>query len=151
MGNRWRKSEKSDRVYFLGLQNHYRWWLPSHKIKRWSFLGRKAMENLDSILKSRDITLPTKICRVKAVVFPVLWMWELDHKEGWVLKNWCFWTVVLEKTLENPWDSKEIKLVNPKRNQPWIFIGKTGAEAEAPILWPTDVKSRLIEKDPDAG
>ena len=74
-------------------------------------------------------------------------MWELDHQEGWVLKNWCFWTVVLEKTLERPLDSKEIKPVHPKGDQPWIFIGKTGAEAEAPILWPPDVKSCLTGKD----
>ena len=78
-------------------------------------------------------------------------MQELDHKESWALKNWHFQTVVMEKTLESPMDSKEIKSVNPVKNQPWIFIGKTDAEAEAPILWPTDVKSRLIEKDPDAG
>ena len=78
-------------------------------------------------------------------------MWELDHKEGCMPKNWCFWTVVLEKTLESPLDGKEIKPVNPKGNQPWIFIGRTDAEAEAPILWPLDVKSQLIGKDPDAG
>ena len=78
-------------------------------------------------------------------------MWELDHKEGWALKNWCFWTVVLEKTLERPLDSKEIKSVNPKGNQPWIFIGRTDAEAEAPILWPPDVRSWLIGKDSDDG
>ena len=78
-------------------------------------------------------------------------MYELDHKEGWALKNWCFWTVVLEKTLESPLDSKEIKPVIPKENQPWIFIGRTDAEADALILWPTDVKSQLIGKDPAAG
>ena len=78
-------------------------------------------------------------------------MWELGHKEGWAPKNWCFPTVVLEKTLENPLDCKEIKPVNPKGNQPWIFIGRTDAEAEAPILGPPDVKSQLIAKDPDAG
>ena len=78
-------------------------------------------------------------------------MWKLDHKEGWAPKNWCFETVVLEKTHKNPLDCKEIKPVNPKGNQPWIFIGKTDAEAEAQILWPPDVKSRLIGKDPDAG
>ena len=78
-------------------------------------------------------------------------MWELNHKEGWVLKNWCFWTVVLEKTRESPLDSKEIKPVNPKGIQPWIFIGRTDAEAEAPILWPSDGKSWLIGKDPDTG
>ena len=78
-------------------------------------------------------------------------MWELDYKEGWVLKNWCFWTVVLEKTLESPLDCKEIKPVHPKGNQPWIFIGKTDAEAEAAVLWSPDAKSQFIGKDPDAG
>ena len=78
-------------------------------------------------------------------------MWELDYKEIWVPKNWCFWTVVLEKTLESLLDLKEIKLVNPKGNQSWIFIGRTDAEAETPILWPPDAKNWLICKDPDAG
>ena len=78
-------------------------------------------------------------------------MWELDHKKGWAPKNWCFWTVVLEKTPESSLDCKEVKVVNPKGNQPWIFIGRTDAEAEAPILWPSDAKSRLTGKDPDAG
>ena len=78
-------------------------------------------------------------------------MWELELKEGWALKNWCFWIVELEKTLENPLDSNEIKQVNPKGNQSWICIGSTDAETEASILWPLDVKSRLIGKDPDAG
>ena len=78
-------------------------------------------------------------------------MWELDYKESWVLKNWCFWTVVLEKTLESPLDCKEIQPVHPKGNQSWIFIGRTDAEAEMPILWPPDAKSWLIWKDPDAG
>ena len=79
------------------------------------------------------------------------WMWELDCKGSWAPKNWCFWTVVLEKTLESPLDCKEIKPVNPKENQPWIFVGRTDAEAETPILWPPDAKNRLIGKDPDAG
>ena len=79
-----------------------------------------------------------------------VWMWELDHKEGWVLKNWCFWTVVLEKIIESPLDIK-IKPVNPKGNQPSVFIGRIDAEAEAPILWPPDAKSWLIVKDPNAG
>ena len=78
-------------------------------------------------------------------------MWELDHKEGWVPKSWCFQAVVLDKTFESPLDYKEIKLVNPKRKQPWIFIGRTNAEAAAPILWVPDLKSLLIGKDPDAG
>ena len=77
-------------------------------------------------------------------------MWELDNKKGWVPKNWCLWTVVLEKTLESPLNNREIKLVNPKGNQPWIFIGSTDVEAESPILWPPDVKSQLIGKDPYA-
>ena len=87
------------------------------------------------------------------MVFPVsiIQMWELDHKEGWRQKNWCFWNVVLEKTPESPLDSKEIKPVNPKGNQPWILIGRTNAEAETPVLWPLDVKSQLTGKDPDAG
>ena len=80
-----------------------------------------------------------------------VWMWELDHKESWVPKNWCFWTVVLEKTLESPLDCKEIPPVHPKENQSWIFIGRIDVEAETPILWPPDVKSWLTGKDPDAG
>ena len=79
------------------------------------------------------------------------WMCELDHKESWALKNWCFWTVVLEKTLESPLDCKEISPVNPKENQSWIFTGRTDAEAETPILWPPDAKNWLTGKDPDAG
>ena len=80
-----------------------------------------------------------------------VWMWEFDHKESWVPKNWCFWTAMLEKTLESPFDRKEIQPVHPKGNQPWIFIGRTDAEAETPILWPPGVKSWLIWKNPDAG
>ena len=80
-----------------------------------------------------------------------LWMWELDHKKGWMPKNWCFWTVVMEKIIESPLDCKEIKPVNPKGNQSWIFIRRSDAEAEAPIFWPPDVKSWLIRKDSDAG
>ena len=112
-------------------------------------LGRRAMTNLHNVLKSRDITMPTNVCTVKAMVFPVVKNGcELDHKEGWALKNWCFWTVVLEKTLDSPVDCKEIKPVNPKGNQPWIFTGRTDAEAEAAILWPPDAKSQLTRKDP---
>ena len=110
----------------------------SHEIERCLLLGRKVMTNLDSILKSRDITLPTEVCLVKAMVFPGshVWIWELNHKESWELKNWCFWTVVLEKTLESPLNCKEIQPFYPKGNQSWIFIGRTDAEAEVPILWP---------------
>ena len=124
----------------------------SHKIKRCLLLGRKAMTNLDSILKSRDITLSTKVHLVKAMVFPVVvygcesW----DIKGSWAPNNWCFWTAVLEKTLESPLDCKEIHPVHPKGDQSWVFIGRTDAEAETPILWPPDAKNWLIVKDPDA-
>ena len=110
------------------------------------------MTNLDSILKSRAVTLLTKVLLVKAMVLPVvMWMWELDYKESWAPKNWCFWTVVLEKTLESPLACKEIQCINPKGNQSWIFIERTDAEAETPIIWPPDTKNWLIGKDPDAG
>ena len=87
------------------------------------------------------------------MVFPVnhVWMWELDYKESWAPKKWCFWTVVLEKTLESSLDYKEIQPVHPKGNQSWIFIGRIIAEVKVPIIWPPDVKGRLIGKDPDAG
>ena len=107
------------------------------KLKDAYSLGRKVMTNLDSIFKSRDITLPTKVMH--------------DHKESWALENWCFWTVVLEKTLESPLDCKEIQPVHPKGDQSWVFIGRTAVEAETPIFWPSDVKNWLMWKDRDAG
>ena len=150
MANRWGNRE---RLYFLvskiTADGDY-----SHEIKRCLLLGKKAMTNLDSILKSRDITLPTNVHLVKAMVFPVVmhgcesWM---DYQESWALKNWCFWTVVLEKTLESPLDCKVIQPVHPKGDQSWVFIRRTDIEAETPVLWPPDVKSWLIWKDPDAG
>ena len=118
----------------------------SHEIKRCLLLGRKAMTNPDSILKSRDIALSTKVHLIKAMVFPVV-MYGCEswpYKESWALKNWCFWTLVLEKTLESPLDSKEIKPVNPKGNQPWIFIGKSDAE----VLSPPDGKELTHWKRP---
>ena len=100
----------------------------------------------------RDITLPTKVHLVKGMVFPVvLYGCELDCKENWAPKNWCFWFVVLEKTLDSPLDCREIQSVHPKGNQSWIFIGRTDVEAEIPILWPPDAKSWLIWKDPNVG
>ena len=116
-------------------------YLLSATIKRCLLLGRKAMTNLDSILKSRDITLPTQVRLVKTMVFPVV----TCGCASLTIKNWCFWTLVLEKTLESPLDIKEIKPVNPKGNQSWIFFGRT--DAEAPILWLPDVKSWLTGKD----
>ena len=138
--------------YLRGLQNHADGNC-NHEIKTLA-PWRKAMTNLDSILKSKDITLATKVHLVKAMVFPVVmygWMWELDYKENWAPKNWCFSTVVLEKTLERPLDCKEIQPVHPKGKQSWIFIGRTDVEAEIPILWPPDVNNWLTWKDPDAG
>ena len=111
------------------------------------------MANPDSMFKSRDITLPTKVYLVKAMVFPVVMYgcesWTVKKTER--LKNGCFWTVVLEKTLESPLDCKEIQPVHPKGDQSWVFIGRTDAEAESPILWPPHAKSWLIGKDPEAG
>ena len=117
----------------------------SHEIKRCLLLGRKNITNLDSVLKSRDLTLLTNVHLVKANGFSSshVWVWELDYKESWAPKNWCFWTVVLERTLESPLDWKEIQPVNPTGNQSWIFMGRTDAEAETPILWPPDVKNWL--------
>ena len=113
---------------------------------------KKSYDKL-SVLKSRDITLLAKVHRVKAMVFPVVMYGckSWNHKEGWALKNWCFWTMVLEKTLESPLDCKEVKPVNSKGNQPSTFTGMTDAEAEAPIFWAPDAKSWLTRKDPDAG
>ena len=122
-----------------------------HEIKRRFLLGRKVMINLNSILKGRYIPLLTKVHRVKAMVFPVVKYrcWELVHKEDWAQKNWYFWDVVLEKTVESPLDCKEVKPISPKGNQPWIFTG--GTDAAAPIIWPPDMKSWLFGKVPDAG
>ena len=110
------------------------------------------MTNLDSMLKSRQCFV-NKGPSSQGYGFSSghVWMWELDHKESWVQKNWCFWTVVLEKTLESPLDCKELQTVHPEGNQSWVFIEKTDVEAENPILWPPDEKNWLIGKDSDAG
>ena len=120
----------------------------SHKIKRHLLLGRKAMTNLDYSKAEISLCLQSQSYGFSSGHVQI---WELDHEEAWALKNWCFRIVVLEKTLESPLDCKEIKPVNSKRNHPWIFIERTVAETEAPILWPPDVKSQLSGKDPDAG
>ena len=150
--NRWRNNGNSGRLYVFGLQNHCRWWPPAMKLKG-LLLGRKAITNLDSMLKKQRHYFANKGLSSQSCGFSSshVLMWELNYKESWALKNWCFWAVVLEKTLESPLDWKEFKAVNPKGNEFWIFIGWTDAETETQILWPPDTKNWLIGKDPDAG
>ena len=157
-------------LYFSGLQNHCGWWLQPQNEKTlapWKKSydrlqpqnektlapWKKSYDQPRQHIKKQRHYLVNKDLSSQGYDFSSghVWMWELDYKEGWVQKNWCFWTVVLEKTLEGLLDYKEIKPVHPKGNQSWIFIGRTDAEAETPILWPPNVKSWLIWKDPDAG
>ena len=123
-----------------------------HNILHLLSAGRKVITNLDSILKSRHY-FADKGPSNQGYGFSCghVWMWELDYKESWAQKNWCVWTVVLEKTLESLLDCKEIQPVHPKGDQSWVFIGRTDVEAETSVLWPPDVKSWLIWKDPDVG
>ena len=123
----------------------------SHEIKRCLLLGKKVMTNLWQHIEKQRYYFANKIPSSQGYGFSSghVWMWELDNKERWVLKNWCFWTVVLEKTLESPLASKEIQPVSPKGNQSWIFLGRTDAKAETPILWPPDAKNWLTGKYPD--
>ena len=140
-------------ILLLGATKSLQMVTAAMKLRR-LLLRRKVMTtNLDSALKSGDITLPAKVRLVKAMVFSSshVWLWEVEDKESWEPKNWCFWTVVLEETLESPLDCKEIQPVHPRGDQSWVFIGRTDAETETPILWPPDVNSWLIWKDPDAG
>ena len=152
MANRWGNNGNSDRLFFWGSKISADVDC-SHEIKRRLLLGRKVMTNLDSILKSRDITLPTKVYLVKAMVFPVV----TYGCESWTIKKAeCQRTDAFELRcwrglFESPFDFKESKPVNAQGNQSWIFSGRTGAEAEVPILWPPDANSWLIGKDPDAG
>ena len=143
---------ESVRGYFLGLQNHCRWWLQSWNYKMLA-LWKKSYDQPRQHIKKQRYYFGNKVPASQSCGFSSshVWIWKLDYKESWVSKKWCFWTVVLEKTLKSPLDCKEIQPVNPKRNQSQIFIGRTDAEAEAPILWPSDGKNRLIWKDPDAG
>ena len=147
MGKQWKQWETL--CWGGGLQNHCSGDC-CNEIKRFLLLG--SMTNLDNVLKSRNFTFPTKVHLVKDMVFPVVkYGCKLGYKESWALNNWCFWTVLLEKTLESPLDCKEIQPIHPKGNWSWIFIGRTDAEAEAQILWQPDAKNWLIGKDPDAG
>ena len=152
MGNRWGNSGKSVRLYFWGLQNHCRWWLQPWNLKMLTPWKESYHQPRQHIKKQRHY-FANKGPSGQGYGFSTghVWMWELDCEEGWVLKNWCFWTVVLEKTHESPLGCKEIQPVHPKGDQSWVFIGRTDAEAETPILWPPDAKSGLIWKDPDAG
>ena len=145
MANRWRNSGNSGWLY-IGVFNITENGDCSHEIKRRLLLGRKVMTNLDSIIKSRDIA--NKGPSSQSYGFSSSRMWELGLWESWAPKNWCFWTVVLEKTLESPLDCKEIQPVHPQGNQSWIVIART--DAEIPILWPPDAKNWLLGKDPDA-
>ena len=151
MVNRWQNIGNSDRLCFLGLQNHCRWC--SHEIKRHFLLGREAYDQSTQHIKKQKHYLDNKGPLSQSYGFSSshVGMWELDYKESWALKNWCFWTVVLEKTLESCLDCKEIQPVHPKGDQSWLFIGSTDAEAETPILWPPDAKNWFIWKDPDDG
>ena len=123
----------------------------SREIKRCLLLGRKVMTKLDSILKSRDIANKDPSGQGYGFSSGHVWMWESDCEESWAPKNWCFWTVVLEKTLESPLDCKEIQPVHPTGGQSWVFIRSTDVEAETPVLWPPHAKSWLTGEDPDAG
>ena len=125
----------------------------SHGIKKMFTPWKESYDQPRQHIKKQRITLPTKVHLVKAMGFSSghVWMGELDCEESWALKNWCFWTVVLEKTLNSPLDCQEIQPDHPKGDQSWVFIGRTHVEAETPILWPPDAKSWLIWKDPDAG
>ena len=153
MADRWGNNGNSDTLFWGGSKTTADGDC-SHEIKRCLLLGRKVMTNLDSILKSRDIHyFVNKGPSSQGYGFSSshVWMWELDYEEGWAPKNWCFWTVVLEKTLESPLDCKEIQPVHPKVDQSWVFIGRTDVEAETPIFWPPDTKSWLTGKYLDAG
>ena len=145
MANRWGNSRNSVRLYFGGAPKSLQMvtaamkWLSydqttEHVRKQRHYFANKGLSSQSYGFSSNHV-----------------WMWELGYKESWALKNWCFWTVVLEETLENLSDCKEIKPVNPIGNQSWIFTEETDAETEAPVLWPPDAKNWLIEKDPDAG
>ena len=148
MADRWGNRGNSDRLYFGGLQNHC-----SHEIKRHLLLGRKSYDQPRQHIKKQRHYFVNKRPPSQGYGFSCghVWMWELDYKESWALKNWCFWTVVLEKTLKSPLDCKEIQPVHPKGAQSWVFIGRTDVEAETPILWTPDMKSWFVGKDPDAG
>ena len=148
------KSVSSDRLFFCvgWLQNHCRWWLQPWNKETLTPWKKNYDQTRQHIEKQRHY-FANKGPSSQGYGFSCghVWVWELDCEESWAVKNWCFWTVVLEKTLESPLDCKEIQPVHPKGDQSWVLIGRTDAEAETPILWPPHAKSWLIGKDSDAG
>ena len=149
MGKQWKQWLT---FYFSGLQNHCSWWLHQWNLKTLT-PWKESYDQPRQYIKKQKYHIANKDPYSQSYGFSssLVWMWELDCEESWAPKNWCFRTVVLEKTLESPLDCKEIQPVYPKGDQSWIFIGKTDAETESPILWPPDVKNLLTGKDPDAG
>ena len=152
MGNKWGNGGNSVRLCFGGLQNHCRWWLQPWNYETLIPWKESYDQPREHIQKQRHY-FANKDPSSQGYGFSSghVWMQKLDCEESWVPKNWCFWTVVLEKTLESPLDCKEVQPVRPKGDQFWVFIGRTDAKVETPILWPPDVKSWLIGKDPDDG
>ena len=147
MANRWGNNGNSDRLYFLGLQKSLQMVAIAMKLKDAPW--KKSYDQPRQHIKKQRHYFANKCLSSQSYGFSSSPVWM--RKARWALKNWCFWTVVLKKSLESPLDCKKIKPVHPKGNQSWIFIGRTDAEAEAPILWPSDAKTWLIRKDPDAG
>ena len=152
MANTWGNNRNSVRLYFLRLQNHCRWWLQPWNLKMLT-PWKKSYDQPRQHIKKQRHCFANKGPSSQGYGFSSghVWMWELDCEESWAPKNWCFWTVELEKTLESPLDCKKIQPVHPKGNHSWIFTGRTDAEAETPILWPPVAKNWLIWKDPNAG
>ena len=150
MANRWGNTWNSERLYFGGAPKSLQMVTAAMKLKDTCSLEENYDQTRQHIKKQRHY-FTNQGPSSQNYSFSPVWMWELDHKENWVPKNWCLLIVVLEKTLKSPLDCKKIKPVHPKGNQSWIFIGRTDAEAESPILWPPNVKNWLIGKDPVSG
>ena len=143
---------KQCQTFLGGLQNHCRWWLQPWNKKTLTSWKKSYDQPRQHIEKQRHYFANKSPSSLNyGFSSSHVWMWELDYEESWAQKNWCFWTVVLEKTLESPLTCKDIQPVHPKGDQSWVFIGRTDVEGETPILWPPDVKSWLMWKDPDVG
>ena len=148
MGKQWKQWQ----TFFGGLQNHYKWVTAAMKLKMFT-PWKKGYDQPRQHIKKQRHYLANKGPSSQSYGFSSshVWMWELDYKESWAPKNWCFWTVVLEKTLESPLDCKEIQPVHPKGNKSWIVIGSTNTEAETPTFWPPDPRTDSFEKTPMLG